>query len=255
MNAFAVLFSQEEKLISGALQLEYDNSDYENIIFTNLRNGKTATSNILGQFQIEAVAGDLIEAKGINIFTKEFEISQDNYNRGEILVLLEPLVIPLSGLEVSSFQFTGNLEYDTKRIKIKDELAEAIAKMGIPMGKKVDEIVHLTEPVYSLKNPLSLNIGALNEVITGERKKKLALYYYNKKRDLVSNIRKFYTDELFTETLGIPLEEIDPYLFTLIEISDIQTYFNAKDYYSSLQILKEFSPVFKERLRLRDALK
>ncbi len=250
MGSLLIWSQEERKLIDGAVQFQYDDVAYENIIITNLNSEETATTNILGQFSISVMAGDILEFKGMTIFTEEFYVQQHNADRGRVLVLLEPLVIPMIGLEVKGFKFSGILEVDVRRMKVKDSLDDAIKKMGLPVGGPRDEWAHINKPIMS--SLLSLDIDALGDAITGERKRKIALYNYNKKKNIVNEVRAYFTDEYFTQTLLLPIEEIDPFIFTLIEVRDLETLYNSRNYYTIMLIMNEFQPTYMQRMRIRE---
>ncbi len=243
------VLAQDRTVVFGAIQFEYQGVEYENVIVSNLQTGQTFITNMLGQFQVIAKPGDELEFKGINVFEKYVIVTEDNYQKKSLFVLLEPLVIPLNDLEVTGFKFSGNLEVDIKRVQIRDTLSEAIAKMGIPVSRERDEWKHINTPVLS--SITSLDLDALYDIISGEKKRKIALYNFNRRKELVKGVRAYFKDDFFTESLEIPIEEIDPFVLTLIELGDLQAMFDAHDYYSIMAFMKELAPEYKKRLQLR----
>ncbi len=250
---FSLSYLQAQELripIYGAVQFEFTDSDYDNIIITNISSGEVSTTNIIGQFVIKAAPGDILEAKGVNVYKNETIVTEKHYDRKEILLLLQPLVLQLSDLNITGFKFSGILEYDVRRVEIKDSLDEAIAKMGIPKGRPQDEYKKLTTPV--IQSITSLNLDALYDVISGKRKKELALYNYKKTLQTVNEIRSYYTDNYFTSSLHLPAEEIDSFILTILELDNTENAFIHGNFYSVMEIMKQYSPMYLERLKIRN---
>ncbi len=245
------LFSAQDNRVSlnGAVQFEYKEMDYQNILVTNLNTGNSTLTNLIGQFSIKAKEGDILQFRGDNVQEDEAWVNANHIKKNAIFILLTPISIPLSEVLANNFKFSGNLAVDTKRAEIKDTLSEAIAMMGVPVGRARDEWKHINTPVFP--SIVSMDLDALYDIISGEKKRKIALYNYNQKKNVVSSIRNYFQDPFFISSLRIPLTDIDTFLYTVIEISDLQYYFNQNDYYTIMQLLKELAPTYKERMQNR----
>lgn len=246
------IFSQENRvLIRGAVQFDYENGDYSNIVITNKNTQESTITNVMGQFQIKAKVGDEIIASALHIYTKNSTILLSNIEKKALLILIEPLYIPLSDVNAYPFQVTGNLEYDSRRIKVVDTMDMLVKNMNLQKpGKPRDEWKHINKPI--LPSITSLDLDALYDVISGKRKKSVAFYLYNEKVEMINAIEDYFKTDFFTLNLALPQEEIFSFIYTVSELVDIKTLYKKDDYNSILEYLVYYAPEYKQRLKERD---
>ena len=245
--ASLVLFSQESQTpIKGSIQFVLGEGIYEDIRITNLRSQEFVFTNILGQFTIQAQEGDVLEIKAMHIYTEYATISAHNYKQKNIILIIEPLEYTLEDLTI--YSFSGNLEYDSKRIKYVNEMDEILKKMGIQQGKPRDELAHLSKPVVPVI-PLSADLDALYQIISGNRKRGKDFYFHQEREKIIYEVKDYYGEKYFIESLQIPKLEIYGFLITVyVNNTQLKELVKARSFYLILPLLQSES--FKYKLRL-----
>lgn len=245
-----LIFSQNErKQINGAIQFDYGKGLYSNIVITNLNSNISTTTNILGQFRINAKEGDLLSINAPHIYSDEAEINAIHIKNAEILIIIEPIYYTLSDVNAHPFKITGNLEYDSKRIKKVDSLALLLKKLNIPAPRPRNEWDYLNKPIVS--SLTSLDIDALYDVLSGKKKRNIALYVYEQKNILLNKIKTYFTEEYFTQKLKIPAEEIYPFIYMVSEIEDLETLYYSGSFYTISVLFSTYVGEYLQRLSER----
>lgn len=231
------IFSQEKrKRITGKIFLNEDIISDVHIINKNSNQG--TTTNDFGLFEIPVSIGDILEFSHINlkkeklIVTKElleqdvlkidlqnktYELDEITLEKPKSIFYVDPEIMPHPTVNAK----TLNLPYANVR-----------AKKDSKIGK-----ISLTSA--------SVNLDNLLNAINGTNKRKKQLKKISYEDSILSQIRKYFTDDFFITDLSIKQENINLFLNYCFK-KNIINHFNKKDNLKLTKILIEESKTFQK---------
>jgi len=218
LSSFSNIYCQNNrKTIKGKIISE--SVSIENIHIYNKNSSKGTISNAHGQFTIPVNVNDTIILSGIQYYIKEVLITDRHIKNKLITVELFQKINELDEVELKAHDLTGSLTSDANNLK------DSISKVN-PMAldfsmidfrktviQEVDEIDRKKPPdITHLVSPMGPGVKAsigLKKLLTKEEKKLILL---KKESGIISEIRIFISEKYFTDSLKIPIEEIDYFL-------------------------------------------
>jgi hypothetical protein len=210
-----ISYSQSERInISGKILSEIEAVEGVHIINKNSEKGTVTNAN--GDFKILVKANDTLLISAVQFYFMEILITAQIITDKFVTIDLLQKINELQEVEVKAHDLTGSLLFDAAAIKdtiskvapatldftMIDFSKPVINDLDVMDRQKPPDISHLTNPHFQPGIGASISIGSI--------KKKSYLTIPDK-------IRNKLSDEFFTETLELPIEQIEPFINYCLE--------------------------------------
>lgn len=205
------LFSQDisRVILKGVLVSDF--LDVENISIIN----KTANNNVLtdkfGVFKLYAKENDTLIISSLAFETKKIVLKKSSFSQSLLEIHLDVQINQIDEVKIGAFKLTGDLYYDSKRIKIKPKPKPDLPKIDL---SKIEITGVKTTENKAMPNT-SKSLGGIDFVKLGGSLIRLLSKPQSNEETVVINfiptIREKFPDSFFTETLQ--LKENDIFLF------------------------------------------
>lgn len=235
-------YSQE---ISGQIFIKEDSYIFINNIFvTNLNTNKTIISAQSGNFKIQAKVGEILRFTSSLTQRKDIAITPEMIMNSNNYIELKPIYHEIEAVTLT-FKPTGNLTYDVKKLKAKDEKLKIAKIIGLPEPKKT----FTEEPLFTFKDGrTSIGIEKLFDLISGEDKKKKRLQQYEKQYQEIHQIKKYFGEEFFTK-LKIPKNLITDFLLFIHTSDNISAHIENNDLEKIKPHIEKYLPIYLKRVQ------
>ena len=230
--AFVVLFTSivgfsQRNVIAG--KIKSDSLEVENVTVFNVTTNIGAITDVEGKFFINAKEKDTLVVQGLAYHSSVYVLSKRDIEKKQIELFLKVKINALNEIEVTPFTLSGDLEKDTKKIKVLENDFGSIdfSKM------KPKEIREL--PVKNDANPVGMTslsgvnlklifkviggkVGSLLGIKTKEKKSNAEQVFYNRKlKELKSktfseHMKEKFSNHFFVTDLKIKNEDIPLFL-------------------------------------------
>jgi hypothetical protein len=230
--AFVVLFTSivgfsQRNVIAG--KIKSDSLEVENVTVFNVTTNIGAITDVEGKFFINAKEKDTLVVQGLVYHSSVYVLSKMDVEKKQIELFLKVKINALNEIEVTPFTLSGDLEKDTKKIKVLENDFGSIdfSKM------KPKEIREL--PVKNDANPVGMTslsgvnlklifkviggkVGSLLGIKTKEKKSNAEQVFYNRKlKELKSktfseHMKEKFSHHFFVTDLKIKNEDIPLFL-------------------------------------------
>lgn len=239
-------FAQDVKIL-GAIQMRSGNDFISDISIYNKRTQKTAFSNVFGRFYIDAQNGDMLVLKGLDIFTEIVQIDEKIIEDKSLIVLLNVDALVLKDV-IARRKLSGNLDKDIRSQPYKDDLKTLEERMNLPKSPNADGIKN-SEPVYAMEKPLSLNVDAIYDILSGNRFRRENLTKWENREKKLKKIIEFFGEKYFIDELGLPQNHIREFVEFCWETSNIQDDYKWNNFYLMNETLKVKSLIYIKSLK------
>lgn len=222
-----VAFSQSNtlKILRGIVVS--DSLQVERITVTNVTAGTYSITNDLGQFSIFAKEGDVVVFSGVAFETKEITLKALDFQEMIFKVKLNIQINELDEVKIGPFKLTGDLVYDSQRIKVKPSF-----KVDIP---KIDlSNIEITGVKARVENSAMPNInkplngidfvkvgGMIAGLFKSENSDKNQFKKSVSSEEFIVVLKRKFSDKFFIETLKIDEDKIGLF-FKYCETSERQ---------------------------------
>ncbi len=203
LTSFSVL---AQDIFKGYIIADSIGETQVNIVNLNQKTG--VVNNNKGQFSIAAKVGDSLVFSSVQyepyaIQIKAGQLDKMNY------IYLYTIVNKLEEVQLSNISLSGDLTQDTKKI---ETYVFDPSKFGLPVSTgKVRTIEE--KRLYTAQTGGA--IGVLIDVISGRMAMLKRQVEYQKLENLIRKARQKLGDNFFTESLALPHEKIDDFLYFL----------------------------------------
>jgi hypothetical protein len=202
------VFSQDfsRVILKGVLISDF--LDVESIPIFN----KTANNNVLtdkfGVFKLYAKENDTLIISSLAFETKKIILKKADFENSLLEIHLDAQINEIDEVKIGAFKLTGDLFYDSKRIKIKPKLKSDLPKIDLSnidiTGVKTTENKAIPNTSKSLGGIDFIKIGgSLIGLLTNPKPKTVTV-----EKDFIPTIREKYSETFFLETLQLKKEEI-----------------------------------------------
>jgi len=232
----------------------------ENVHVINKTSHQGTVSNTKGAFEIAVSLNDTLLFSGIQFYTKKIKINQQHLEQKIVLIDLFQKINTLGEVLLKPHDLTGTLFRDAK--KAKDTTFKLNPQDWNTDPRIVPEINRNRPPDASkLTNPnvpiggdlIGLTIWAFTPVIKSLKKinktkreiKVKEKIYVQKSKTAPQEIRIQFGDDFFTNTLNIPVEQIDAFIVHCESKNIIRLYLESKNL-EMLDIFLSESKTFKK---------
>lgn len=213
MNKFTILllilsnfiFAQQDSLVNGRIIIE--NDLYNHVTITNLCTKKYCTTNEDGYFTITAKIGDTLFCGALHLNVVRYKVEKKDFNNTIVLIKMQPKTHEIEKVMITK----TNLTAESLGLVPKGQKKYTVAERRLHAGTS------------------GFGIGGLINAITGETKILKRNVETERKQMLMDKILSIFDTEIFTETLKIPKENLNGFLFYLVEQKDTKEMFKTKD--------------------------
>ena len=188
----------------------------EGVHIINKNSEKGTITNANGDFKISVQVNDTLLISGVQFYFSEILITGQIITDKFVTIHLIQKINELQEVEVKAHDLTGSLLFDATAIKdtiskvapatldfsMIDFSKPVVNDLDVMDRRKPPDISHLTNPHFQPGFGASISIGSI--------KKKSYLTIPDKIRNKLGN-------EFFTETLELPIEQIEPFINYCLE--------------------------------------
>lgn len=212
-----LICAQEETVLLG--KVTNDSLSVEGIHIFNKSSGKGTITNQNGEFNMPVKLNDTLSISGIQFFYREILITKDMILHNRIAIDLYQKINVLDAVEISN-HLIGNLAEDAATIQLPKSKINPMAlnfsmiDFSQPVVQNIDEIDRAKPPdIMGLVDPAYMKgiggtIGLKKRETSEEKKLKLL----ESRDDFNNKIKMLLSEKYFTETLKIPVNEIDGFI-------------------------------------------
>lgn len=118
LYASIAAFSQDNTRNVIAGKIKSDSLDVENVTVLNVTTNIGAITDVEGKFYLKAKEKDTLVIRGLAYHSKIYILSKNDEEKKQIELFLKVKINQLNEVEVTPFTLSGNLEEDTKKIKV-----------------------------------------------------------------------------------------------------------------------------------------
>lgn len=230
----------------GQVYMKEDSYVFLNHIYvTNITTHKTVLTKNNGHFIIEAKPGDIVRFTSILTDRKEYTLNQDLLNNSNNFIQLSPMYHEIQEV-VIRFKPSGNLKKDVMALKSSEKSFEIAKIVGLPEPKG-DGTSPVNPPVALAGGGLTFSVDTIFDLVSGEHKKKIRLYQYEKMAKNVSAMKAYFGAEYF-QKLRIPNNLIDNFLEFVYTSDNISHYFDAGNLEGTRTSIEKYLPIYLKRL-------
>lgn len=242
-----VFGSFSSQIFRGSILLNDNDRVFLNqILITNITKGQTVRADFLGDFQIPAQAGDVVRFSSLYTERKDVKITEKSLSLPQN-IYLQMSARELETVIISGVKLTGNLKRDALSLKTSQKARQIKNAVGLPEPKYRNPMQQ--ESVFAAGGGgLGLNLNALYDIISGERKKKIRLLKYQEMQQKVKSVHDFFGDEYFTSK-KIPAYKIDEFLQFVYTSQGGILYISPDKINESSVYIERYLPIYLQRLR------
>lgn len=237
---FCISFSsiaQETIELKGKIINQFQTIDGVTVI--NIRTDWATVSNELGVFKMRVSIGDTLEIGAVHFETEKVVISSKIYEAGTYEIYLIPNVTELDEVQLSNSFMKGMLYQDATSFALDPSKIDYNPDSSKPISAEKRRLYSATSKHRPLggsytKPTLAVSLDGLLNAFSGKTKrlrKHVAISEYALK---IKELRSYYADTMFTESLKMPIDRIDDFLMYLFKDA---THLNRIAHYNKLEIL------------------
>lgn len=199
-----------------------DSTSVEGIHIYNKNSNRGTITNNDGLFSIYVKENDTLLVSGIQFYYREIKITKDILHAEKIKIDLLQKINELEEVELKSHNLIGNITVDAENAPIPEsKVAEGALDFSEidfskPVISNIDEVDRRKPPdVSKLVDPIKM-IGIGSSVSLPlplyQSKEQKLLKKLNERDSFYNKIRSLVSDQFFTETLKIPLNQINDFI-------------------------------------------
>ncbi len=246
--SFLLAFSlMQAQTFTGQIFMRENSAIYLNQVYvTNINDQHTVLSNYNGEFEIKAKVGDVIRFTSILSERKDITMDSRTLNIGLNIIELSPMYHTIKEV-VIGWKPTGNLRRDVLSLKENEKKIEIQNMLGLPTPKLQKGPV--LDPIAGFSGGgLSLNLGSVYELFSGDRKKKQRLYDYERMMSGIKEIKNYLGQDYFTR-MKIPANMIDNFLQFVYSSDNLIPFIETGNLESTKVYIEKYLPIYQKRLR------
>ena len=213
-------FSQTDELqfLKGKIVCEIE--DLRTITITNIRSQSIVNPEQNGNFSMFVKIGDELLFDGMTIKTKQITLSEDDLKKKLFTITLSPKVIPLENVDIKIYKNINAVSLG---------ILEKPAKKYTPAERKLRTAgeFHWYYPLLIPLGGMPLD-GLLNSISgrTTMLKKELLI---ERNELTIQSIKNQFVEEYFVNSLFIPKENVEAFLFYVADNNDLRLALSEKN--------------------------
>lgn len=207
--------------------------DVVGVVVQNITSKDAVITDMDGNFAINIQLNDTLVFSAVNFIKKTIPVNAVLYQTSFIEVPMEEFVNQLKEVVVRPYNLSGDLNQDLGTLKLeKDVSAEALglpnADQYIPTQSE-RMLQTATAGKFNLGMILSPPLDPIINAITGRTKMLKNRVKVDKAYATSQQVQNSYADSLFTNTLKIPIEKIDDFMYFCEVDENFQTVVESQD--------------------------
>lgn len=230
----------------GTIILEEESRFYLNQVFvTNLTTYQTVLSGMDGSFSIPAKEGDIVRFTSIVTERQDLKLKAKQIHNNNFIEL-KPVYHDIQEV-IIGYKLTGYLKQDVTALKSAEKPLAIAEMIGLPAPKGGE--ISPVEPLMGVGGGnINLSIESIYDYISGNRKKKIRAYEYEKMNKTVEKVRAYFGDKYFVD-MKIPAELIDNFIEFVYYSDNLGAHIMEENYEAAKPLIEKFLPIYLKRLR------
>ncbi len=246
--SFQQLFAQETILLEGRILNDTIDRANLNIVNVSLRRGTTTSSD--GVFTIQARENDTINISAVQYEARQLVVNETMFNRKKISLYLIPKIEVLEEVNISNVDLTGDIKKDANSTKLQKQITPK--ELGIPENTAPKRTQEERRYYTAVTSGSGIPLDGLINSITGRLKmlkKHIEVSRFEKK---VQDVRTTFSDSIYMNSLNIPKERIEDFVYYTFEDDKAKIYVDNGDALGLLQFMQEKSKAYREVMDLKE---
>jgi hypothetical protein len=203
-SLFSLAQNDDLYLLKGKVVVQI--KELNEIYVLNSRSESTAVTDDNGDFSLFVKVGDTLKFSGLQVDNKNIVIAKNDVSKIVLAISLQPKVFELNEVKVNEYRHINAVSLG---------ILDKPAKKYTPAERKVR-----TAEVFKWYSPLLIPLGGMSvdgliNSISGRTamlKKEV-----ERKELLIKKIENNFNEEYFTQTLKIPADYVNGFLFYVVE--------------------------------------
>lgn len=229
--------AQELKVLKGTV-IDQDSLPIAGINIINLSRGSGTSSLDNGQFKITAEVDDSIYFSSVQYENETIKVTALMLAINN-KVQLNDRLNELDEVLIKDIDLTGHLANDEKNREL-----SVYEEYGIPFPKKPEPVI--SRQLNFMRGGFSDPVSAIAYTINGKRKVMEKAQELSETQDLVTKAYGLIPLKYYTEDLNIPQDEIENFLYYLVEFSVFKEMLRVKNIFGLMDFMKDHSEEFLE---------
>ena len=204
-----VVLSQNDSIVSGKIVSESSLLEGIHVINLSKRNG--AITDARGYFQIKAKVSDTLQFSAVNLKATRYVMKQSDYSNDLLLIKMESLITELEEVAIINYKNINAVALG---------IVPANQKTYTPAERKLktaSEFKPESTFYFGGTTGVSLSFDAILNAISGRTTMLKNELVVERKELLQAKTSDYFERKYFIETLKIPDEFVDGFLFYIVE--------------------------------------
>jgi len=204
-----VVLSQNDSIVSGKIVSESSLLEGIHVINLSKRNG--AITDARGYFQIKAKVSDTLQFSAVNLKATRYVMKQSDYSNDLLLIKMESLITELEEVAIINYKNINAVALG---------IVPANQKTYTPAERKLktaSEFKPESTFYFGGTTGVSLSFDAILNAISGRTTMLKNELVVERKELLQAKTSDYFERKYFVETLKIPDEFVDGFLFYIVE--------------------------------------
>jgi len=217
----------------------FDKVDNSDVHIVNKNTNQGTISNVYGWFEIPVSIGDSLQFTHINLKAKQYIVTKENFSKRSIEIELEENTYALEGFTLEKPKSIFYIDPQTIR-----PITVNAKTLNLPYANTKEKKDY---SVVKFRSGAAVSLDNLINSFNGNNKRRKQLQKITKEDNVLSKIRKHFTDDFFITDLQIKEEHINPFL-NYCHKKNIISYFNKNENITVTRILMRESKTFPQKI-------
>ncbi len=249
--------AQESVSLNGRVYSESGDVSATHVL--NTSTNRATITDADGFFDIDVRLNDTLVFSAVQYKKKEIVVTASILGSKLLVVPLEEVLTQLEEVVVTPYSLTGDMSRDLNRIPVgsvitsqslglenkKGRLRPKGVGEKLRINKYLDLVTSYDTITLKPKFRLDLKIVRLSEDISGKTKDLKKYARIEKEERKLDEIRLFYTDAVFIQTLKIPEQQIHDFLNYCMVDANFKEHANADNMASLYELMELKSQVYR----------
>ncbi len=209
------IYSQTKPRRILAAQIVADSLDVSNVMVLNRNSKIHAISDFEGKFTIFATENDTLQFSSMAFNSRQIVLSESDFESDMIKVKLRGAVNQLDEVVIYRVKLSGDLDADSKKIKVHDIFIPSSSELVSPDYKRGEKLVNSSMP--QVESQLTgLNFIRIGEQIMGwfgkSKPKPKTEKVYSTTEIFIDVVQQRFSYYFFTQTLKLRHDQIGLFL-------------------------------------------
>lgn len=205
-SLFSLAQNDDLYLLKGKIVVQI--KELSDIYVLNSRSESTVSTDDKGNFSLFVKVGDTLKFSGLQVLTKKMLLTKNDLSKALLAVSLEPKVYELKEVKVNEYR-------DINAVSL--GILDKPAKKYTPAERRVR-----TAEVFKWYSPLLIPFGGMSvdgliNSISGRTAMLKKEVEIERKELLIKKIENYFEEDYFIETLKIPADYVNGFLFYVVE--------------------------------------